>query len=152
MLTRRVLDDEKPGAPASSTPPPILMRRSTRVTSPCWREAGKTLTDATGELREAVDFLRYSFAQAQQTDRPARKRIACIRQWNFPLAISTGQIAGALANGDFEPAVAFCPRADPAADHRRDRARRCPAGTACLCRYHRIGGQRRAFGRGRRLT
>ncbi len=66
------------------------------------REAGKTLPDAVGELREAVDFLRYYAAQAKAgTDLPpARGLFTCISPWNFPLAIFTGQIAGALAVGN----------------------------------------------------
>lgn len=64
------------------------------------REAGKTLMDAVGELREAVDFLRYYAARAQIFDRQARGLFTCISPWNFPLAIFTGQIAGALATGN----------------------------------------------------
>ena len=63
------------------------------------REAGKTPPDAVGELREAVDFLRY---YATLTDRTgdALGTVTCISPWNFPLAIFTGQIAGALAAGN----------------------------------------------------
>jgi RHH-type proline utilization regulon transcriptional repressor/proline dehydrogenase/delta 1-pyrroline-5-carboxylate dehydrogenase len=64
------------------------------------REAGKSLPDAVGELREAADFLRYYAAQAAGLARPARGVFACISPWNFPLAIFTGQIAAALAAGN----------------------------------------------------
>ena len=64
------------------------------------REAGKTLPDAVGELREAVDFLRYYAAGASALEAPARGVFACISPWNFPLAIFTGQIAAALAAGN----------------------------------------------------
>jgi RHH-type transcriptional regulator, proline utilization regulon repressor / proline dehydrogenase / delta 1-pyrroline-5-carboxylate dehydrogenase len=64
------------------------------------REAGKTLPDAIGELREAVDFLRHYADQAQGLKAPARGTFACISPWNFPLAIFTGQIAAALAAGN----------------------------------------------------
>ena len=64
------------------------------------REAGKTLPDAIGELREAVDFLRYYADQAETLTAPARGTFACISPWNFPLAIFTGQIAAALAAGN----------------------------------------------------
>ncbi len=66
------------------------------------REAGKTLTDAVAELREAVDFLRYyaAGAEAAQPGSEARGTIACISPWNFPLAIFTGQIAAALVTGN----------------------------------------------------
>ncbi|MBT8460120.1 MAG: bifunctional proline dehydrogenase/L-glutamate gamma-semialdehyde dehydrogenase PutA, partial [Boseongicola sp.] len=61
------------------------------------REAGKTLLDCVGEVREAVDFLRYYATKAD--DAEPIGTITCISPWNFPLAIFTGQIAGALAAG-----------------------------------------------------
>ncbi|MGB8363639.1 MAG: bifunctional proline dehydrogenase/L-glutamate gamma-semialdehyde dehydrogenase PutA [Rhizomicrobium sp.] len=81
------------------------------------REAGKTLPNALGEVREAVDFLRYyaGIARAQfecpavlpgptgednQLSLHGRGVFACISPWNFPLAIFTGQLAGALAAGN----------------------------------------------------
>jgi RHH-type proline utilization regulon transcriptional repressor/proline dehydrogenase/delta 1-pyrroline-5-carboxylate dehydrogenase len=63
------------------------------------REAGKTLSDAVAELREAVDFLRYYATQTAQLH-PARGVFACISPWNFPLAIFCGQIGAALAAGN----------------------------------------------------
>ncbi len=63
------------------------------------REAGKGLPDCEGELREAVDFLRYYAARIDPGMTP-RGRLVCISPWNFPLAIFTGQIAGALAAGN----------------------------------------------------
>ncbi len=62
------------------------------------REAGKTLSDAVSELREAVDFLRYYAANIPDGE-PAGV-FTCISPWNFPLAIFTGQIAAALAVGN----------------------------------------------------
>ena len=64
------------------------------------REAGKTLPDAVGELREAVDFLRYYAAEGAQSARAPRGVIVAISPWNFPLAIFTGQIAAALMAGN----------------------------------------------------
>ena len=81
------------------------------------REAGKTLPNALGEVREAVDFLRYyavlakgEFEGATVLPGPTgesneltlhgRGVFACISPWNFPLAIFTGQVAGALAAGN----------------------------------------------------
>jgi RHH-type transcriptional regulator, proline utilization regulon repressor / proline dehydrogenase / delta 1-pyrroline-5-carboxylate dehydrogenase len=64
------------------------------------REAGKTLADAVGEVREAVDFLRYYAAGAAGLTAPARGVFTCISPWNFPLAIFSGQIAAALAAGN----------------------------------------------------
>jgi len=67
------------------------------------REAGKTLPNAVGEVREAVDFLRYYAAEIQgfrnDTHRPLGP-LACISPWNFPLSIFTGQVAAALAAGN----------------------------------------------------
>jgi RHH-type proline utilization regulon transcriptional repressor/proline dehydrogenase/delta 1-pyrroline-5-carboxylate dehydrogenase len=81
------------------------------------REGGKTLQDAQGDLREAVDHLRYAAAQARlrfsgplllkgptgeenELTLHGRGVFAAISPWNFPLAIFTGQIAGALAAGN----------------------------------------------------
>ncbi len=81
------------------------------------REAGKTLANAQGDLREAVDHLRYAAAKARRSfsaplelkgatgesnelSLHGRGVFACISPWNFPLAIFTGQIAGALAAGN----------------------------------------------------
>jgi RHH-type proline utilization regulon transcriptional repressor/proline dehydrogenase/delta 1-pyrroline-5-carboxylate dehydrogenase len=64
------------------------------------REAGKTMPDCIGEMREAVDFLRYYAGEAGKLTGTARGRFVCISPWNFPLAIFTGQIAAALAAGN----------------------------------------------------
>jgi RHH-type transcriptional regulator, proline utilization regulon repressor / proline dehydrogenase / delta 1-pyrroline-5-carboxylate dehydrogenase len=89
---------------------PVLLAR-------CIREAGRTLPDATAELREAVDFLRYyaqeaedAFGQPLRLPGPTgeanelwlegRGVFACVSPWNFPLSIFTGQIAAALAAGN----------------------------------------------------
>jgi len=84
----------------------------------CVHEAGKTLADALGEIREAVDFCRY---YAQQGERDfdgkgmalpsytgesnrillqGRGVFACISPWNFPLSIFTGQVVAALMAGN----------------------------------------------------
>jgi RHH-type proline utilization regulon transcriptional repressor/proline dehydrogenase/delta 1-pyrroline-5-carboxylate dehydrogenase len=81
------------------------------------REAGKILGNAQSDLREAVDHLRYAAAEARRQfagprlltgptgeetalSLHGRGVFACISPWNFPLAIFTGQIAGALAAGN----------------------------------------------------
>jgi len=81
------------------------------------REAGKTMDCALGEVREAVDFLRYYAVQAElefenpvslpgPTGETNELRLhgcgvfCAISPWNFPLAIFTGQVAGALAAGN----------------------------------------------------
>ncbi len=67
-------------------------------------EAGKTLPNALGEVREAVDFCRYYAQQLRVADFDGNGRplgvVACISPWNFPLAIFVGQIAAALAAGN----------------------------------------------------
>ena len=79
-------------------------------------EAKKTIPDALGEVREAVDFCRYYAQQARDGLAPialpgptgernilryeGRGVWACIAPWNFPLAIFLGQIAAALVAGN----------------------------------------------------
>ncbi len=79
-------------------------------------EAKKTIGDALGEVREAVDFCRYYAAQARSGLRPielpgptgernllryaGRGAWVCIAPWNFPLAIFLGQVAAALVTGN----------------------------------------------------
>ena len=68
------------------------------------REGGRTVANAIGEGREAIDFLRYYGGQAEallegKGHRPLGP-VVCISPWNFPLAIFTGQIAAALAAGN----------------------------------------------------
>ena len=68
------------------------------------REAGKTLPNALGDVREAVDFLRYYAARISSEFSNATHRplgiVVCISPWNFPIAIFTGQVAAALAAGN----------------------------------------------------
>ncbi|WP_026607825.1 bifunctional proline dehydrogenase/L-glutamate gamma-semialdehyde dehydrogenase PutA [Methylocapsa acidiphila] len=80
-------------------------------------EAGKTLDDAVGEWREAIDFCRYYAQEARRLFAASvvlpgptgednrlswrsRGVFACISPWNFPLSIFTGQVAAALAAGN----------------------------------------------------
>ncbi|RUS69213.1 hypothetical protein EGW08_023027, partial [Elysia chlorotica] len=80
-------------------------------------EAGKTLSNAIDEVREAVDFCRYYSAQAvkefsgpviipslcdstKQIEFTGRGAMVCISPWNFPLAIFLGQITAAIAAGN----------------------------------------------------
>ena len=80
------------------------------------QEAGKTLPDALGEVREATDFCRYYACRAREDFAPVelpgpageanslqlcgRGIFLCISPWNFPLAIFLGQIAAALVAGN----------------------------------------------------
>ena len=64
------------------------------------REAGKTINDCVGELREAVDFLRFYADEGEKYPNNPAGIFTCIAPWNFPLAIFTGQISAALAAGN----------------------------------------------------
>jgi RHH-type proline utilization regulon transcriptional repressor/proline dehydrogenase/delta 1-pyrroline-5-carboxylate dehydrogenase len=81
------------------------------------REAGRTLTDGSSEIRETADFCRWyaarareHFAAPRELSGPTGERntwslggrgvFACISPWNFPLSIFVGQIAAALAAGN----------------------------------------------------
>ncbi|HEY3778141.1 MAG TPA: bifunctional proline dehydrogenase/L-glutamate gamma-semialdehyde dehydrogenase PutA [Rhizomicrobium sp.] len=81
------------------------------------REGGKTLPNALGEVRETADYLRYYASRARalfeepirlpgptgeenELSLHGRGVFACISPWNFPLAIFTGQVVGALAAGN----------------------------------------------------
>lgn len=71
----------------------------------CCKEAGKTIADGVAEVREAVDFLRYYAARAEEAEFAAkglapRGVVLCISPWNFPLAIFLGQVSAALAAGN----------------------------------------------------
>nr|WP_239002659.1 trifunctional transcriptional regulator/proline dehydrogenase/L-glutamate gamma-semialdehyde dehydrogenase [Rhodovastum atsumiense] len=82
----------------------LLQARMPALMSLLGREAGKSAANAIGEVREAVDFLRYYGAQVRDrfdnaTHLPLGP-VVCISPWNFPLSIFTGQIAAALAAGN----------------------------------------------------
>lgn len=80
----------------------MMEARLPALLGPIIREAGKTLPNAVGEVREAVDFLRYYATRARLLDAASQPLgpVVCISPWNFPLAIFTGQIAAALAAGN----------------------------------------------------
>ncbi len=64
-------------------------------------EAGRTVNDGISEVREAIDFCRYYAVQAKSFQGlTGRGVFFCISPWNFPLAITVGQIAAALAAGN----------------------------------------------------
>lgn len=67
------------------------------------REAGKTISNAIAEVREAIDFARY-YALECETTLPEKNQgvgvMIAISPWNFPLAIFVGQVTAALAAGN----------------------------------------------------
>jgi RHH-type proline utilization regulon transcriptional repressor/proline dehydrogenase/delta 1-pyrroline-5-carboxylate dehydrogenase len=95
----------------------LYERDRVRLMAVMVREAGKTLENALGDVREAIDFLRYYALEARRLfsgpvslkgptgetnllELRGRGPFACISPWNFPLAIFTGQVAAALAAGN----------------------------------------------------
>jgi len=95
----------------------LFEEQSTTLMTLAVPEAGKTISDAIAEVREAVDFCRYyavrarlDFAAPEELAGPTGERnaislhgrgtFACISPWNFTLAIFTGQVAAALAAGN----------------------------------------------------
>ncbi len=95
----------------------LLEQRRAEFIALCVREAGKTISDAIAEVREAADFLRYYAAQGRklfghpetlpgptgesnQLFLNGRGVFAAISPWNFPLAIFTGQVVAALMAGN----------------------------------------------------
>jgi RHH-type proline utilization regulon transcriptional repressor/proline dehydrogenase/delta 1-pyrroline-5-carboxylate dehydrogenase len=94
----------------------LLEEQRTPLMALLVKEARKTLGDALGEVREAVDFCRYYADQARnglmQVELPGptgernvlryegRGVWVCIAPWNFPLAIFLGQVAAALVTGN----------------------------------------------------
>jgi len=95
----------------------LLEERTVELLALLAREAGRTLPDGLGEVREAVDFCRYyamlarrEFAEpkvlpgptgeANRLELAGRGPFACISPWNFPLSIFMGQVAAAFAAGN----------------------------------------------------
>lgn len=67
------------------------------------REAGKTLSNAIAEVREAVDFCRYYAVEAatyNSASHPPLGLVVTISPWNFPLAIFVGEMVSALVSGN----------------------------------------------------
>jgi len=94
----------------------LLEQRAGHFIALLQSEGGKTLDDALSEVREAADFCRYYAAEGRKLfgdgetlagptgesntlKLRGRGVFVAISPWNFPLAIFTGQIAAALADG-----------------------------------------------------
>jgi RHH-type proline utilization regulon transcriptional repressor/proline dehydrogenase/delta 1-pyrroline-5-carboxylate dehydrogenase len=94
----------------------LLRERRAELAAWIVYEAGKPWPEADGDVAEAIDFVEYYRAQAQELERPVtlghlrgevnhytrepRGVVAVISPWNFPLAILTGMTSAALATGN----------------------------------------------------
>ena len=94
----------------------LIEQKRGRLIALLQMEGGKTIDDCVSEVREAADYCRYYASEARRALVPiampgptgesnelrvrGRGVFICISPWNFPLAIFTGQIAGALAAGN----------------------------------------------------
>ncbi|PXA83444.1 trifunctional transcriptional regulator/proline dehydrogenase/L-glutamate gamma-semialdehyde dehydrogenase [Nostoc sp. 3335mG] len=80
----------------------LLHDRMPQLLGLIMREAGKSMPNAIGEVREAIDFLRYYAVQGRKLlpDHRPLGPVAAISPWNFPLAIFSGQVAAALVAGN----------------------------------------------------
>ena len=103
----------------------LLLDRASSIARDLTREEGKTIGEATGEVRRAAAILRYFAGRTAdrigevypsaapetriQTVREPIGVVAIVTPWNFPIAIPTWKIAPALAYGNtvvFKPASA----------------------------------------------
>jgi RHH-type proline utilization regulon transcriptional repressor/proline dehydrogenase/delta 1-pyrroline-5-carboxylate dehydrogenase len=94
----------------------LLVEHESEFIALCMNEAGKTLSDAIAELREAIDYCNYYAGEAcrmfapHMLNGPSGERnqlslhprgvVVAISPWNFPLAIFTGQVVAALVTGN----------------------------------------------------
>ncbi len=95
----------------------IMQENMTTLMNMLVSEGKKTLPDAVGEVREAIDFCHYYAVNALKLQRSAqlmpgptgevnllsyhpRGVFVCISPWNFPLAIFIGQVVAALVTGN----------------------------------------------------
>ncbi len=94
----------------------ILRERRLELAALAMRECAKPWSEADADVCEAIDFLEYyargalALARGAPLDEPpgernalryrARGVAAVIAPWNFPLAIPTGMVSGALAAGN----------------------------------------------------
>lgn len=78
----------------------LLEEHSTKFIQLAIQEAGKTLENAIGEVREAIDFARYYAEQSESLTSCGVGVLLAISPWNFPLAIFAGQVLAGLAAGN----------------------------------------------------
>jgi len=116
----------------------LLRARRLELAALAVYECAKPWPEADADVCEAIDFLEYYARRALELDRDAaldqppgerntmrylaRGTVAVIAPWNFPLAIPTGMVAGALAPGNAvilkpAPQAPACARAVVSALH-----------------------------------
>jgi RHH-type proline utilization regulon transcriptional repressor/proline dehydrogenase/delta 1-pyrroline-5-carboxylate dehydrogenase len=94
----------------------LLEADQVRLLAMLAREAGRTLPDGLGEIREAADFCRYyamlarrhfvpqelpgPTGESNRLELTGRGPFVTISPWNFPLSIFVGQVAAAYAAGN----------------------------------------------------
>ncbi|HEX5224690.1 MAG TPA: aldehyde dehydrogenase family protein [Solirubrobacteraceae bacterium] len=94
----------------------LLRERRLELAALASYECAKPWAEADADVCEAIDFLEYYARRALELDRDGmlgqppgerntmrylpRGMVAVIAPWNFPLAIPTGMVAGALAPGN----------------------------------------------------
>jgi RHH-type proline utilization regulon transcriptional repressor/proline dehydrogenase/delta 1-pyrroline-5-carboxylate dehydrogenase len=94
----------------------VLRRRRGELTALVVRECAKPWVEADADVCEAIDFIEYYARLAVDLEQgpalgsvPGERNVmrylprgacAVISPWNFPLAIPTGMVAGALASGN----------------------------------------------------
>jgi acyl-CoA reductase-like NAD-dependent aldehyde dehydrogenase len=94
----------------------ILLRRHTEIATDLVREEGKTLAEAKGEVRRAIDVLRYFGSAGWRlsgetypsafpdtmvyTRHEPLGVVGLITPWNFPIAIPAWKLAPALISGN----------------------------------------------------
>ncbi len=79
----------------------VMARRRPESIALMGRDTGKTVAEADPEVSEAIDFVRYYAAMAQQLGESSPQGVVLVvPPWNFPYSIPTGGVAAALAAGN----------------------------------------------------
>jgi len=83
----------------------LMLRRRNHLCAVMIYEAGKTMTEALGDVDEAIDFINFYARQEMGLQLSGKKLtnrgvIAVIAPWNFPLAIPCGMSVAPLVAGN----------------------------------------------------
>jgi RHH-type proline utilization regulon transcriptional repressor/proline dehydrogenase/delta 1-pyrroline-5-carboxylate dehydrogenase len=82
-----------------------MLSRRVELASLIVYEAGKVMKEAMADVDEAIDFLNFYAREEGRLHLESRELLSrgivgVISPWNFPIAISTGMVAGALVAGN----------------------------------------------------